>query len=148
MKQDYQVDQKTLIDVQKDEKEYWFSGLRKSDDDISYKVAAKGLPVGGIPCTSGRSTFHVNWRGEMNPCIAFSEIIYPILGEGFTEAWKKTNQKMSAFVMPEECASCVKVGFCRTCPAEKTAGIYSGSLNKEVCHKLELQMQAGLFDDI
>lgn len=90
----------------------------------------------GIPCASGRSSFHVNWKGDLTPCIPYNEICVSVLNHVFSEAWAEIKRIMSAYRTPTQCETCDMKDRCVTCPAEKTFGILNGPLNTLVCDRL------------
>ena len=92
----------------------------------------------GLPCGGGHSSFHVNWKGELCPCIAFSASVhYCLLGKDFQEVWNHVRETMKSFKLPKECTDCKIKEFCVSCPGEKCTSDMNGKLNKTVCDKLE-----------
>lgn len=124
------------------------SGLPTADDiGKQYRFKVKGLKhEPGLPCGSGRSGFHVNWKGEMTPCVPFYSVTNSILELGFEEAWHRTGIAASSYTPPIECLSCIHFDYCGACPAEKSFGMLHGALNKAVCEKLQLRMNDYLSD--
>lgn len=101
-------------------------------------------PLTGLPCGGAHSSFHVNWKGEMCPCIAFAQAVHcDVLHQGFMSAWREVGQRMQAYQPPKECAGCELQPYCVTCPGEKSMGAIPGTLNPCVCEKLRRQIADG-----
>lgn len=91
----------------------------------------------GLPCGGGHSGFHINWKGEMCPCIAFSHTVhYPIPENDFLDVWKKIGEEMDSYQVPDECIGCKNKPYCQSCPGEISMGSLNGRLNKAVCLRL------------
>lgn len=101
-------------------------------------------PLSGPPCSSGQSAFHINWRGEMQPCIPFHTITRSVLAYGFDDCWAWIKAQMAAYEPPKECRSCPNKAVCVACPAERTLGELNGPLNKMVCERYACYVQAGI----
>ena len=93
----------------------------------------KGDPAFGVTCGAGRSSFAIDWKGNMRPCNTF-----PCDGEdafslGFQEAWRRTNHTATHFPLPAECEGCAYKGLCKHCVAEHASGAAPGHANPSVC---------------
>lgn len=97
---------------------------------------------GGVPCASGRCSFHVNWKGDLTPCIPFDKVNKSVLSEGFVAAWNDIGKQMEAYRTPKECQLCDLRNKCAVCPGEKTFGILNGPLNTVVCRRLRRMLEA------
>lgn len=97
-----------------------------------------------IPCSSGLCAFHINWKGEMMPCIPFHSINRAVLEHGFEECWSWIKNQMIRYEPPVECANCSNRMVCVSCPAERTSGVLNGALNRAVCDRYEHYIQAGI----
>lgn len=96
----------------------------------------------GLPCGGGHSGFHINWKGEMCPCIAFSHTVhYPILENGFLDTWKKIGETIDQYQAPAECSECKLKERCLSCPGEKAMSGLDGKLNKAVCMRLKRDIE-------
>lgn len=101
-------------------------------------------PLRGLPCGGAHSSFHINWKGEMCPCVAFAQAVHcDVLHQRFAAAWQEVGQRMQAYQPPKECAGCELQPYCVTCPGEKSMGDCPGTLNPCVCEKLKRQIAAG-----
>lgn len=97
-----------------------------------------------IPCSSGLCAFHINWKGEMTPCIPFFAISRSVTEHGFQDCWSWIKKQMLRYAPPEECGNCDKRQVCVSCPAERTSGVLNGPLNRAVCERYEQYIQAGI----
>ena len=104
-------------------------------------VPPKTPELSGLPCGGAHSGFHINWKGEISPCIAYSSVSMSVLENRFEDAWREICRRMKAYRQPAECADCKLAKDCVTCPGEKTLGELNGSLNQAVCEKLRLRME-------
>ena len=91
----------------------------------------------GLPCAAGSANFHINWKGEMTPCVAFYSVRSSVLGDGLEAAWKEIREIVKTYREPEECVQCSNRKICNGCSAEKTAGVLNGVLNTWVCRRCE-----------
>ncbi|MBR5272195.1 MAG: radical SAM protein [Clostridia bacterium] len=71
-----------------------------------------------LKCQAARSSYWINWRGEMLPCVEMPFIkAYP-LQVGFKQAWDEIVQKTDEIVrFPDECTTCNMRDVCFACPA-------------------------------
>jgi len=126
------------ISIKRIEKAY--HELRQSTETVQQLpqyVPSQKKNLRGLPCGGAHSTFHVNWKGEICPCIGFSESVHqPLLGGDFVQVWKKLCNTMLAYKPPKECSECSVREYCYFCPAEKGMGKLTGTLNTRVCLKL------------
>lgn len=97
-----------------------------------------------IPCSSGQCAFHINWRGEMSPCIPFHTVNRSVLEYGFRDCWEWIKAQMETYTLPEECEVCANRTVCVSCPAERTAGVLNGRVNNAVCDRYEQYVRAGI----
>lgn len=107
------------------------------------KIAPRYFPpenkkLQGLPCGGAHSSFHINWKGELCPCIAFAPSVHcSVLEQGFNTAWDQIRQKMTAYRPPQECMECKLQPYCVSCPGEKSMGDLQGRVNRYVCEKLK-----------
>lgn len=101
-------------------------------------------PINALPCSSGQSTCHINWKGEMQPCISFHTVTSSVLKHGFASAWEEIKGIMTTYRPPEKCQDCKLLPSCRTCAAEKTFGVLNGEVNQAVCRRCACQVEAGI----
>lgn len=143
---DYAVSEEAFAEIQKAERDFFNqkneNAPKPERPPVRYK--AKGLKVEGVPCGAGKNSFHVNWKGEMCPCIAFSSVAFPIGEDGFNAAWKKVNTSVMVYDEPDECYQCADRDICIMCPADRVMGTLGGSLNKRACIRLHSLLDAGI----
>ena len=134
----YAVDEDVYLSMRWNEEAYRARVSQPSLPTREYHAAvAAPDDQRGLPCSSGKCGFHVNWKGELTPCIPFYRINASILELGFSTAWRIVKEKMKTYQPPTECQSCQYKSLCTTCPAEKTFGILNGKLNPVVCSRLK-----------
>lgn len=97
-----------------------------------------------VPCSSGLCAFHINWKGEMSPCIPFHSIHRSVLEHGFEDCWNWIKHQMTRYEPPAECKDCINHAVCVACPAERTSGVLNGPLNRAVCERYEAYIRAGI----
>ena len=142
--EDYRIDTAAYIALQKSDTDYRLKNGVKGKK-TEYKFAAKGYPMRpGLPCSSGKNSFHINWKGEMMPCISFHSVTSSVLDKSFDEAWKEIKEKLESYREPEKCGGCKYRPMCTSCPAEKCYGELGGELNTSVCERLKCYIAAGL----
>ena len=90
----------------------------------------------GAPCSAGSANFHINWKGEMAPCVAFYEVTKSVLDCSLEDAWIWIRDTMKCYREPEECKSCTWHDKCQGCCAEKSAGTLNGPVNPWVCKRM------------
>lgn len=143
--EEYTVESELLIAMLKEENQLLHREKEDEADNIVMYTPPIDKKLVGLPCGGGHSSFHVNWKGELCPCIAFSSSVhYSIFENGFTGAWNSVREKMSLYKPPKECNSCEFSKDCLTCPGEKTMGIVNGAINRIVCQKKQLSIDVGL----
>lgn len=136
---DYIVDNAVYSEIKRLEMLYQQQQMEKKETfDIPkpYNFRIKGEEnFSGLPCYAGSAFFHVNWKGEMTPCVPFYSVTQSVLGGRLLEAWKQINQAVLTYRLPDECSTCKHGGSCSACPAERTQGILNGSVNPFVCKR-------------
>lgn len=145
---EYEPEAELYVKLHKDDIEYRKS-LQANVNLLKKKIdrIPKGFqPINKMPCSSGQATFHINWKGEMQPCIPFHKITRSVLDYGFDDCWKWIKQTMAAYELPQECCTCDKASVCVSCPAERTLGILNGAINKSVCNRYECFVRKGILE--
>lgn len=74
-------------------------------------------PDRGMRCRAGRSSFWINWRGDMTPCGMMNEPSVSLLETDFSAAWDSIRAATAAIVTPAECAACRYRNSCHVCAA-------------------------------
>ena len=86
-------------------------------------------------CRAGRSSFWINWKGEMTPCGMLEHFKEHPFENGFEESWKRIKENIENCTVLSGCASCDKRDVCRVCPA--IAYSETGSFNKKPLYLCE-----------
>nr|WP_294495608.1 radical SAM protein [uncultured Mediterraneibacter sp.] len=79
-------------------------------------------PVG---CRAGRSSFIINWQGEMRPCVMMTEPTVPVFELGFQSSWGQLVESVSKIRLSPKCSVCAHREVCQSCAA--CAFLESGS---------------------
>ena len=70
-----------------------------------------------MKCRAGRSSFWINWKGEMTPCgIMDWPVAYPFK-DGLVKAWNEIIDETDKIRLPKKCASCKNKNVCSVCAA-------------------------------
>ena len=69
----------------------------------------------GLRCGGGRSSFVMNWKGEMLACNRMNMIHADALKDGFTAAWAKVNGEANSWPRVPECEECPYYQVCNNC---------------------------------
>ena len=150
-REDYAPENDLYVKLHLDEQQYRAKQREEAGaeempkDMISVDYIPRGFTSGSkIPCSSGQCTFHINWKGEMTPCIPFYTIAKSVFEDGFDAAWVWIKEQMDAYEPPVECKDCKNRSVCTVCAGEKTMGVLNGPLNKDVCSRIDHYVQAGI----
>ena len=74
-----------------------------------------------LRCRAGRSSFWINWKGEMTPCgLMVKPAAYPIR-DGFLHAWEQVREQTMMIRLPKKCSNCKKKTVCSVCGASVLA---------------------------
>lgn len=74
----------------------------------------KGEPM---RCRAGRTSFWINWKGEMSPCgMMVTPVTYPFR-DGLMPAWMELREKTEKILLPVECRQCNMKDMCPVCGA-------------------------------
>ena len=79
--------------------------------------ACEGTPGEGISCRAGRSSFWLNWQGNMTPCGMMNAPVFSVPELGFTQAWEKTKAAAAQIRLPGRCKGCSYSNACHVCAA-------------------------------
>lgn len=75
------------------------------------------VPLEILPCRAGRSSFWINWKGDMTPCVFMDKPAIPVFENGFAKSWEYIKQERDKLFMPPVCSKCEKRLFCTVCGA-------------------------------
>lgn len=76
-----------------------------------------GSPDRGVKCRAGRSTFWINWKGDMTPCGMMNGPAVSVRDDGFDAAWEFIRSETAKIQLPAECLSCRLRNACHVCAA-------------------------------
>lgn len=76
---------------------------------------------GRIKCRAGKSSFAVNWQGEMRACVVLDHPSVPVFETGFETAWEKIVRGTEQICTSEKCSQCRFRKVCDTCAASAAA---------------------------
>lgn len=135
---EYIIDNEAFINISKKETEYRKQLAEEfslsSQPQFDFRIKGQETFI-GAPCAAGAAHFHINWKGEMMPCIGFHAVKRSVMVEGLEAAWVWIRETMKQYQPPEECRNCEFRMVCIGCPAEKSAGKLNGPLNPWVCKR-------------
>lgn len=126
---------------QREGKELIMDGDPESLPDSGMK---QGNLVEGVSCGAGRSSFAIDWHGDMRPCNNFPCIGENVLTLGFREAWQRTNHTATHFPIPMECQECAYKSVCKHCVVEHAAGAPIGHASPAICDMGKRMVVEGL----
>lgn len=87
-------------------------GLRQPEESD-----CQGAPGEGIACRAGRSSFWIDWKGNMTPCGMMPEPACSVPELGFDAAWQQTKQAAGQIRLPGACSVCRWRHACHVCAA-------------------------------
>lgn len=91
------------------------------------KNGSKNLFPTKFRCRAGRSSFWINWKGEMLACGMMENIVGYPFENGFENTWKEINTTIKGLSVLKGCEGCKNTDLCRICPAMVLAE--TGTLN-------------------
>ena len=98
----------------------------------------------GLECGAGRSTFSVDWRGDLLACNGLNQIrAYP-LKDGFREAWTRINREAVSYPRIPECEGCAYRKACANCAAVIRQYAEPGRQPVELCETVRYFVRHGV----
>lgn len=113
-------------------------------DSLPDPPSAGDTSVRGVRCGAGRSSFSVDWQGQMRPCNTFPCEPADVRQLGFAESWQRINQIALNFQRPAECEGCYYRDVCKHCVSEHAAGAPIGHASPSVCRWGKRMVAEGL----
>ena len=98
----------------------------------------------GLKCGAGRSTFAINWLGEMNPCTQMTSIVAEPLKVGFRLAWGEINAEAKGYPRFTDCNDCAYSHACDFCAAENEKLGSRFKLSPKWCARTWKMVESGL----
>ncbi len=114
-------------------------------DSLPDPSSSRGTSPKGVVCGAGKSTFTVNWQGEMRPCNNFPCEPIDVLAVGFAEGWRQVNHIALNFQRPAECENCYYQPICKICVAEHAAGAPVGHASPAICAWIKYMVADGIY---
>ena len=99
----------------------------------------------GIPCGAGRSSFNINWKGEIKGCENLKALQISVLDQSFSIAWGQIHSDAKSYPLPQECDGCVYDNICFGCVAYRSNGAEIGHCNPKVCDRTKRMLQEGFY---
>ena len=98
----------------------------------------------GLNCGGGRSSFVINWKGNMTPCNPLPVESKP-LEAGFQEAWKQIHETAVHWPVVPECKGCAYESVCDTCAARMLSYCAPGKCPEKLCEKTRYFVSQGVY---
>lgn len=70
-----------------------------------------------VRCRAGRSSFVINWLGNMTPCVMLGSPSVNVFENGFLKSWAQIVKKTEEIKISEQCGQCSLREICNTCAA-------------------------------
>ena len=105
------------------------------DEEPIMKINREPFSEKGLRCIAGRFLFVVRWKGQMLPCMGFSEGLMEMdtAPNGFAAAWKKIGEEVDAYEIPKDCLECDLNNVCHYCPSVHGEEAIHHQCNKDFC---------------
>lgn len=97
----------------------------------------------GVECGGGRSSYVINWKGEMLICNRMEAKAYP-LRDGFSQAWKEISEIANNWPRIPECKGCAYEAVCSKCVANKGKYAEPGKQPMEYCEYVRYMVSKGV----
>ena len=129
---------------------YFLDG--KEDSQIQIVPEDRLPPIGGpahecvqcgLKCGAGRSSFNIDWKGNMYPCTQLSMVESYPLRTGFVDAWKQINQVVENWPRVAECEGCAYASVCSVCAAKMLQFTEPGKQPVLLCEQTKYLVQHG-----
>lgn len=70
-----------------------------------------------LRCRAGKSSFWIDWQGNMSPCVFLDKFKMDVFENGFSKCWEYLVEQCGKLFLPKKCASCDKREICQVCVA-------------------------------
>lgn len=107
--------------LQREMGEEVFAQYRKIQLDEAENTPEGEAVPGQMACHAGKSSFVVNWQGEMRSCVVLDKPSIPLRDVEFEEAWEFTKKETESLRISARCSSCKLRKVCNTCVAAAIA---------------------------
>ncbi|MDD6012349.1 MAG: radical SAM protein [Oscillospiraceae bacterium] len=92
-------------------------GLLKGIELNNEAMAGQRFDREPMRCRAGKSSFWINWRGEMSACGVMCREQISVPEKGFSKAWEQVYREAEAIRLPLKCSMCQYRHFCNVCAA-------------------------------
>ena len=84
-----------------------------------YELTKKSTPpdILKLSCRAGKSSFWIDWQGNMYPCVFLDNHKIDVFENGFSKSWDYVVNESDKILFPSKCRSCNKRDVCQVCPA-------------------------------
>lgn len=84
-----------------------------------YEWARQNEPPENLPirCRAGKSSFWIDWQGNMSPCVFLDKFKMNIFENGFSKCWDYIIEESCKLFLPKRCVLCDKREVCQVCVA-------------------------------
>lgn len=100
-----------------DAKVYEYTGLEKKEPPLCEMLDKDDEQKFGTECGAGNSLFHINWKGELTPCVTFEPVVAYPLTSSVREAWEIIRDYCAQIPRKLECRKCHFYNRCQHCVA-------------------------------
>lgn len=107
--------------LQREMGEEVFAQYRKIRLDEAENTPEGEAVPGQMACRAGKSSFVVNWQGEMRSCVVLDKPSISLRDVEFEEAWELTKKGTESLRISARCSSCKLRKVCNTCVAAAIA---------------------------
>lgn len=98
-----------------------FSQYRRLTLDKVHQADDGEATQGQMKCRAGKSSFVINWLGQMSSCIVLDKPSIPLDKISFTDAWTQVVQETEKLQTASQCSKCRYRDVCNTCAAAAIA---------------------------
>ena len=128
--------------------------IHELDGIETKEIGEDKLPLAGGPghectgrgflCGGGRSSFVIDWKGNLMPCNRMHMISASALEEGFQIAWAEIHRRVIDWPQVPECRGCAYAEFCSRCPATMLEYAPPGKQPVGMCERLRYYARNGV----
>ena len=120
-----------------------FSRYRKLTLEKVYLENREDAELRGMKCRAGKSSFTVNWQGQMRSCVVLDQPSISLEETTFAEAWEQVVRGTEKLRMALTCAKCRFRDVCDSCVAAAIAETGSADgVPEYLCKYTEAMIQA------
>ncbi len=98
----------------------------------------------GLRCGGGRSTFVMDWKGNVKACNRLCAVEGHALEEGFDSAWARVNRWANEWPRVPECKDCAYEGICDNCAGKILEYAEPGKQPMGLCERTKYLVQKGV----